>query len=209
MENQNNETRCPRCMNLIYSARCPYCGTYAASQYNPVQGQNASQGYSQTQQGIYNSVPSPNGYYRLPNGELYPIKKNKTGLIVGLSIAGAVLLIAIFISLSYVTYALVSENTERINDFSTDSRVNTESSQQSAYPNGISDEEFEKLEIGMSYAHASSIIGGDGILVSAGEDLYGKAYQVYVWVFENDDSEGVYITFSKDEITDISVESLY
>lgn len=74
------------------------------------------------------------------------------------------------------------------------------------FAGGISKTEYNKLEIGMSYALASFIIGGDGDLVNTGENLQKKTYYTYRWFSEIDVNLIYFITFVDDEINEITLD---
>lgn len=73
-------------------------------------------------------------------------------------------------------------------------------------PNGVSQDEYDQLSLGMTYAQASAIIGGDGTILDSGETIQGEVYYIYGFPGEYNVNAVVYITISNDVITDISVE---
>lgn len=73
-------------------------------------------------------------------------------------------------------------------------------------PNGVSQDEYNQLSLGMTYAQASAIIGGDGTILDGGENIQGEVYYIYGFPGEYNVNAVVYITISNDVITDISVD---
>ena len=70
------------------------------------------------------------------------------------------------------------------------------------FPNGCSEQEFSRLQEGMSYAQVSAIIGGDALQedpsLETGEDSFAA-----VWVGENNPYATVTIVFEHDQAVSI------
>lgn len=77
-----------------------------------------------------------------------------------------------------------------------------------SFPGGISQREFSQITKGMTYAHVSKIIGGDGALTSSGDTPQGKAYYIFTWQGEYDHNAYVHITFIEDVVSDIVDDGL-
>jgi len=76
------------------------------------------------------------------------------------------------------------------------------------YPSGISPEEYRQIEIGMSYARVSAIIGGDGEIVESSQTLKEEVYYTYVWYGEENPYAAAYITFTDGAVTAIENEGI-
>lgn len=71
------------------------------------------------------------------------------------------------------------------------------------FSNGVSASELKKIKNGMSYAHVSKIIGGDGTLYDNGTTPLGQEYFTYLWIGEDKPDTYVYITFENYVVSDI------
>ncbi len=76
------------------------------------------------------------------------------------------------------------------------------------YPSGISEEEYRQIEIGMSYARVSAIIGGDGEIVESSQTLKEEVYYTYVWYGEENPYAAAYITFTGGAVTAMENEGI-
>lgn len=224
---------CPICKNIVTQRICPFCFNDMTGEFNrqysiymqnqqyqqSQQYQQQSQQYQQNQQNIAGQLPyhqapqytSYADYSQKSNPYLqayspYAVKKNpNSGLIVGISIAASFLIV---IALSLLIAFSSNTATDRRN--SNGNQYDAFQSPQSQYsyhsPDGISKEEFEKLKNGLSYAHVSALVGGDGILINNGETLQKEDFYTYAWAGEYVEETIVYITFTNDVVTDISLE---
>lgn len=73
---------------------------------------------------------------------------------------------------------------------------------------GVSEKEYEDIQIGMSYAYISSIVGSDGKIVDQGQNLYGMTYYTYLWTGEKNPQAKMYIKFIDSEAVEIVEDGL-
>lgn len=78
---------------------------------------------------------------------------------------------------------------------------------ESLYPNGISIAEFRQLTLGMTYAEASALIGGDGIQANQEEAADGSVQ--IVWMGEYNVSAYVSILFADQKLIKVEQEGLF
>ena len=202
-----------------------YVVNYGMSYYPASYGSSPGTGYPAAS----NGYPSPNGGYRPdtsrsfnsspmplspPSIPVTPIayapKKHSTKRTV-LWICGLCLLfIVIFIVSCFFFQGLFQRNQAAGNPIpNTPPNGPITSPNQEYYrPEGISLEEYNQLKTGMSYARVSAIIGGDGQVVTQGENIDGKSYTIYGWYGETSPSVSVYVTIVDDKVTEISNEGL-
>lgn len=177
LQNVPQETLCSRCGSPVHGRFCSICGFPVNARPSPSPLQNTF-------------VPPP--YPTAPTGAKV---KGRIPLIIFSIVAGtAVLIMLLFMAVHFMLSNTV-DFPEAANP-SPSMNVNRE---------GVSAEEYQKLSVGMSYAQISAIIGGDGSLVSSGENAYGKAYYIYGWKGEINQNAVVYITFVDDIVSEITV----
>lgn len=78
---------------------------------------------------------------------------------------------------------------------------------ESLYPNGISIAEFRQLTLGMTYAEASALIGGDGIQANQEETADGSVQMV--WMGEYNVGAYVSIVFADQKLIKVEQEGLF
>lgn len=209
------------------SMRCMRCGTMSTTPFCPNCGLDIKAGLSQAyqyQQNPYqqNYQPQSNPYQPQPNQYppqymqyQAPPRKNSVG--IALAIIIPVFLVITFIVMLIMT-SLTSYNRESItrddigfggsqfgqdkDDKDTDKGG---SNKGEPIPNGVSSEEYDQIEKGMSYAQISAIIGGDGILADSGRNIHNEEYYTYGWIGENNNECELYITFIDGKATDIDL----
>lgn len=184
---------CTACGAPAYGTFCSSCGAPLRSE-PPVPSGNAPlfpeaadhTGFSQ------NTEPFPvSAEYAAP-----PKKQKHTGLIVLSILTG--ISVVIMLTAMLIHFILSSFNNIGINDpFYGNTQI---------FRGGVSTEEYDRLQLGMTYAHISSIIGGDGELIENGTDVHGDTYYIYGWPGEYGDTAAVYITFTNDVATEITVD---
>ncbi|MEG0571173.1 MAG: hypothetical protein RR497_05970 [Oscillospiraceae bacterium] len=122
----------------------------------------------------------------------------------------------ILIALASVSFAaafiIITANISKSFPFSGNNNSTSSSTQtnNSAYnfPAGVSLSEFDKLQLGMSYAHVSSIIGGDAVNVATQERPQGGVVTIYTWYGENNKKAVVYVSFIDDKVSELNQEGL-
>lgn len=172
-------------------------------QYNPNIQNNMQNPYNQNQMqqpiNPYATPPRQQPYMYYP-----PVKNkaNKTAAII-CAVASVIILLTLIGS-------LVVNSFSRIGDiyrpgFDNGFSLPEEQENLTIYK-GVSQSEFSKLKIGMSYAQVSAIIGGDGELYDEGITIEKEKYQVYAWLGENNTNAAVFITITSDKVSDITLE---
>lgn len=208
--------KCPRCNTFSQTHFCPNCGfdlvanfAYAMKNQQPSQYHQTSQHQPQNQMPNQFQHLSQNPYYSMRNNTNIPVQKKKNTAVI------LVVALLIFVALVICGISLFNmiikdfdrfqgnsngftQNIPNINDDSKNSK--------SEIPNGISLSEFQKLKVGMSYAHVSGIIGGDGVITDEGENLRNERYVTYSWVGENNENAAVHITFIDGAVSEIIEE---
>lgn len=123
-------------------------------------------------------------------------KKNKVWPIILIVI---VVFILTSIGCLFMTKA-IARNYKYNNMYSSDNNITNKSD---IFPSGISLKELNQIQIGMSYAHVSKIIGGDGKLTDQTTTPQGLVYYIYTWAGENNPKTFVHITFYESKVVDI------
>lgn len=175
---------------IIYCTKCgaPTCGAFCSNCGTPLRSEQPV--YSPVSAPIMQS-PEPN----IPSEAAVPKRKKNVGLIVLCALtATAVVLMLTTMAIHFVLSSL--PDLSDIADI-----AGTE-----IYRGGVSQEEYDRLELGMTYAHISSIIGGDGAPIENGSTVQGDAYYIYGWPGEYGDTAAVYITFTNDVATEITLD---
>lgn len=215
--------RCPRCGNVVNTRICGFCGTDMAAFYqvnpsNPGQVTAIRQttGGSVFQPGPPVPPPGANGaaysyYGHLPAVPVGPVsgegeygkprRRNVVLLVCGLCLLFIIIFAASSLLFRNMFNQQNSDNPTRIPNVG---GGQTSPSSEYYHPEGVSLEEYRKIEIGMSYGRVSTIIGGDGQAVSQGEDIQGNAYIIWGWYGEDSPDAAVYITFTDDRVSEIS-----
>ncbi len=185
---------------IIYCTVCgaPACGSFCSNCGSPLRSDPSAPSAE-----VYSADPADAEEDLLLDDELPPdfsvyttIKKSKhTGLVV-LSIL-ACLSVVIMLTAIMVHIMLSSFNGINFNDSFYSAEI---------YRGGVSAEEYDHLKLGMTYAHISSIIGGDGEPIETGTDVHGDTYYIYGWPGEYGDTAAVFITFTNDVATEITVD---
>ena len=188
----------PSAPRIVYCTACgaPACGTFCSSCGAPLRSDPPAAPPSvpcaETEQEELPSGSSADGFdvYATPAP-----KRKHTGLIV-LSILTGVSVVFM------ITAMMIHFFLSGLSDIGlTDPLYETE-----IYRGGVSAEEYDRLQLGMTYAHISSIIGGDGEPIENGTDVYGNAYYIYGWPGEYGDYAAVFITFTNDVATEITLD---
>lgn len=202
---------CPRCHAVSYGFFCNQCGlnlninetpkTQVIYNQQPYPNLN-QQPISQTQQNYYGAqkpqyTPQFSPYFQY----MAPPQKPKNNVwIIWLVAAG--IFIVTMIACIFITFSVLGnvldEEVPNYNDEGNNSQENPNYT-----PNGISRQELNQIEVGMSYALVSKIIGGDGVISDQGQTPQGVKYYIYTWMSENDASAFVHITFKDDKVADI------
>lgn len=195
---QQNPSSAPK---IIYCTNCgaPACGTYCSNcgaplrSEQPVYSEPAAQPMPQP---IAEPAPNLNQPTVNPPAEEgdAPKRKKHTGLIVLSSIAAA----AVVIMLTTMGIHFMLSTLSGLPDIGG----------VEIYRGGVSQTEFDRLELGMTYAHISSIIGGDGAPIESGTNVQGDAYYIYGWPGEYGETGAVYITFTNDVATEITLDGV-
>lgn len=159
--------------------------TKTNNQYQPLfQSQNNFNYNNQNQYGYYQP------YYANVQ------KKKKIWPIIVIVI---VVFIFTFIGSLFTTNLLINKyKNNKIYNFD-----NNISNKSESFAGGISLKELNQIQIGMSYAHVSKIIGGDGELTDQTTTPQGLIYYIYTWVGENNPKTYVHITFHESKVVDI------
>lgn len=212
---------CPRCSNVVNNRYCDYCGLDLSLVYskdaNPneqpqiLNQPNSSKQYGQQcgpqQQQPFASIQQPNIQYPYNEMYNYPQYRSKKRGWIFIVIAVAVILgFYLVVGLTSFGDGFEEGFWEGFNDSKqhySEEYINPPAQDDFYFAGGVSKEEFDKLEKGMSYAQVSSIIGGDGQLSTSGENLKDEPYYTYGWVGENNPDAIVYITITNDQVTEI------
>ena len=223
--------RCPRCGNVVNTRLCGFCGTDLAAFYQ-VNPSNPYQ-ITATNQPMQGNIPYPGAgmaypaggipvppagnknvayspYGQLPvipvnpmtGGGAYvkPKKRNTVLLVCGLCL----LFIIIFAASSLLFRNMFSQQGDNPAKIPNVGGGQMPTSSEYYHPEGVTLEEYKQIEAGMSYGRVSNIIGGDGQIVSEGEDIQGNAYIIWGWYGEDNPNVQVYITFTDDKVSEIS-----
>lgn len=218
----NKEIKCPECENIIRIDQANFCGAcgtnitsikqrmyqqmYQAQQ--PPQPMQQQMQYNMQQQMMYQQFYQQQMYHKsYKTKQSSPMNKFlfwllKFGILI--LIVGIIYLGTLSLT-SYVDTSVFSGGIDEslfYNYFAPSSQQSDEYYQ----VGGISTQEYAKLKNGMSYALASSIIGGDGDLVNTGENVHAQFYYTYRWYSELDEDLVYYITFVEDEISEIMLD---
>lgn len=214
MNQQSYEVKCPNCDNLIPLDVANFCGACGQNVSHLKVNHFNSQAYNfhNQQQQFYNQQQHFN--------QLPPTSSKGALYTFSVIIKSLTIFTSILVLIAIIVFVFVKSNYDGILDSKLDGGIHESlfynyfmsdyntSVQAETYfsPGGISDLEYAKLDIGMSYALASFIIGGDGDLVNTGENLQNKFYYTYRWFSEIDEDLVFYITFVEDEISEIMLD---
>lgn len=211
LEQETNKVQvCPSCGAVIVDGGqfCAQCGTPV----NPV-GTAAPQ---DTYMGSGNQF-TDNYLYALQNDRTGAYQKKAKPWLAVLVIVGVLLLQLLPVAISLVTFntaieeALQQEKQNGYND-TTDFFLPEEDLDENNYgdtgtsilPNGVSVEEYEQLEVGMTYGEISYIIGGDAMQQNEMEDGSVLA----IWPGEYDIAATVSIRFENGVAVEITENGL-
>ena len=167
---------------------CPYCGAPVRERFCGLCG-------CDTMGGEAGTIPP----HTVCTPVAPPRRRAHTGLIVSLSILGVLAVILFVLTISKLQLSPATTLPEQSEE------QQTPSSQMTENVGGISAEELQKIQKGMSYAHVSAIIGDDGVLADSGTTVQGETYYTYGWYGENNEDAEVYITFTNDVVSEITV----
>lgn len=184
---QTPPTVCPRCHNVANGRFCLYCGLDLAM-------------YQAQYQNPYNSYQySYNTNYGYYSSQFQPAVKSKRVVVWPFIVGGALVIIAIITAaIIFINFIIKGNKPYNYNEYG-----NYNNYEEGILPNGISKQELNQIKTGMSYAHVSAIIGGDGELVDQGTTPLDEKYYTYHWYGENNPNASVYITFVNDKVSDI------
>ena len=200
-QNQYNQPN-PYQQQNQYNQPNPYQQQNQYTQPNPYQQQNQYTQPNPYQQ--QNQYTQPNLYQQVYRPVKKPKEKTvitKNGIALGISMA--VLFVVVFVSTMIILYS--------ITDHSQSPTVNTHQQQTEIdlnnNPAGVSKAELAKLKSGMSYAQVSAIIGGDGLPTKSHQNSLKQDVIIYWWPYEDDNSAGILITFTDEQLTSIKEAS--
>ncbi len=197
----NTPLQCPRCGNLSYQRFCSTCNLDLAPYQQIKQQQYQPQ---QPYTGSYYNNMQPNYYipqYNVNNQQKKPIK-------IGLIISGSIGLFIVLFALSFMLNSYIINRVHNPNQYNKSDNGYISPNDPEINPSGVSQSEFRKLKIGMSYARVSAIIGGDGVNSADGETPYGEKYYTFTWFGETNPNAKVHITFTNDKVSDIVDDGL-
>lgn len=215
----NNEIKCPNCNNLIQLDQANFCGMCGENIMN-IKQQHFQQMHQQQmhqqqmhqqqmhQQQMYQQQKRKNNIKNYNNLDGVPLNV-KFSYYTSKFLFFILLFILLFRCSSHLNDFLINN----VSNFGIDpslfysyfsEKVDDVDGYYSA--GGVSAQEYNKLETGMSYALTSFIIGGDGDLVNTGENVHNKFYYTYRWFSEIDENLVYYITFIDDEISEIMLD---
>ena len=192
----------PSAPRIIYCTSCgaPSCGAFCSNCGAPLRSDppapSADAAPSSPADTEENDFSQDTGFSPDFSAYAVPKKRRHTGLIVLSILTGISVLV--MLSVMLIHFVLSSFNDMDLNDSLYGAAE--------VYRGGVSAEEYDRLKLGMTYAHISSIIGGDGELIENGTDVHGDAYYIYGWPGEYGDYGAVFITFTNDVATEITVD---
>ncbi|WMJ22535.1 hypothetical protein RBG61_11120 [Paludicola sp. MB14-C6] len=188
---------CPRCRNICNDRFCLFCGFDLAAY------QQQNQNYYQQNQANYQyqNFYNPNqAYYQQSPFQAAAKTQNKKTHIWPFVLGGLVLITAMISGIIFFAGLIFKNSNLPLIDENPGIFNNQENG---TIPNGISKQELKNIMQGMSYAHVSSIIGGDGVLTDQGETPLEENYYTYQWIGENNPNASVFITFVNDKVSEI------
>lgn len=198
---------CPKCGGTINpnASFCGQCGFSAFAQ------DFSAQNYNTTQIRIY--PPFTENYYRYNYTNSQIPKKTNSWLVALIILLVVIFVIVPAIFTFVVTRSLVNGDGIFSENFITDmlpyENAQGEIAEQGEpmLPSGVSKKEYQKCEIGMSYAQVSFIIGGDALAEDTGKEKDGEF--IAVWPGEYNTQATVAVTFVGDKVIKIEQVGLF